>query len=95
VHENPRLFLGKVNIFEQDTLGYKCFRVPGVLKTRQSLLVFVESRRSSCGDQAPKDITLVMLIHMKPYSYTTVCLKSDDPLMAGGLLVRRYEVDIR
>lgn len=40
---------------------YECFRVPSVVRVPGSppvLVVFTESRIGSCGDQAPKDITM-------------------------------------
>eukprot|EP00037_Helgoeca_nana_P021128 m.212330 g.212330 ORF g.212330 m.212330 type:complete len:507 (+) comp25526_c1_seq1:71-1591(+) len=38
--------------------GYACHRVPAILTLPDgTLLVFAESRRPSCADQAPKDIT--------------------------------------
>eukprot|EP00051_Salpingoeca_urceolata_P033854 m.22478 g.22478 ORF g.22478 m.22478 type:complete len:387 (-) comp6832_c0_seq1:146-1306(-) len=48
-----------IDVFEANTYGYSCFRVPSAVLNGAtgSLFVFVESRISSCGDQAPKDIT--------------------------------------
>eukprot|EP00035_Acanthoeca_spectabilis_P039597 m.63677 g.63677 ORF g.63677 m.63677 type:complete len:505 (-) comp9670_c1_seq2:242-1756(-) len=39
--------------------GYACHRVPAaVVLPDNTILVFVESRRPSCADQAPKDVTM-------------------------------------
>jgi hypothetical protein len=45
-------------VYDNPSDGYSCFRVPSVVNTGMSILVFVESRRSSCGDQEPKDVNL-------------------------------------
>jgi sialidase-1 len=38
---------------------YSCFRVPSsVLLPNGEVVVYVESRIGSCGDQAPKDVTM-------------------------------------
>jgi len=57
-------FVEQTVIFNSDTrkspwnTNYTCFRVPTVARTKDKLLVFVESRIGSCSDQAPKDITM-------------------------------------
>ena len=46
-------------IFSAGQYGYHCHRVPAVVKTSNGhILVFVESRRDSCGDQTPKAINM-------------------------------------
>jgi hypothetical protein len=46
-------------IFTAGSRGYSCFRVPAAVRGPSGdLLVFSEARRTSCGDQAPKDIAL-------------------------------------
>jgi sialidase-1 len=56
----PPTPLGSVTVFEEGTLGYACHRVPGLVRLPGSgaLLLFVESRRDSCSDQAAKDVNL-------------------------------------
>eukprot|EP00937_MAST-01D_sp_MAST-1D-sp2_P005666 g5666.t1 len=44
------------SIFASGMGGYNCHRVPAAVNTGSSLLVFVESRHQSCGDQEPKDV---------------------------------------
>jgi hypothetical protein len=54
----------QVNVFVGGTKApwgttYNCFRVPSsVLLPNGDVVVFVESRIGSCGDQAPKDVTM-------------------------------------
>ena len=48
-----------VPVFTAGTSGYACFRVPGAVRSPSGdLLVFAEARRTSCADQAPKDVAL-------------------------------------
>jgi sialidase-1 len=44
------------SIFADGMGGYFCHRVPGMVNTGRSLLVFVESRHRSCHDQEQKDV---------------------------------------
>ena len=53
----PRFPLSQ--IFFAGQYGYDCHRVPAAIKTSNGhILVFVESRRTSCNDQAPKDVNM-------------------------------------
>eukprot|EP00040_Diaphanoeca_grandis_P044610 m.12929 g.12929 ORF g.12929 m.12929 type:complete len:493 (+) comp9524_c0_seq1:67-1545(+) len=50
-------------VFAAGMYGYSCHRVPALVSAldsmgRNVLVMFVESRRTSCADQAPKDINL-------------------------------------
>ena len=54
----------QVNVFVGDTRApwgttYHCFRVPSSVRLPSGdVVLFVESRIGSCGDQAPKDVTM-------------------------------------
>ena len=56
--------LAQVDVFVGHTAGswgttYFCFRVPSAVRMPSGeIVVFVESRIGSCGDQAPKDVTM-------------------------------------
>jgi len=45
-----------VDVFTADAGGYACYRVPSLVASDGILHMFVEARRTSCSDQAPKDI---------------------------------------
>jgi hypothetical protein len=51
-----------IDIFTAGVGGYACYRVPAAVRrpSDSALLVFVEARRPSCDDQAPKDIGLTV-----------------------------------
>ncbi|EDQ92063.1 uncharacterized protein MONBRDRAFT_22854 [Monosiga brevicollis MX1] len=50
----------QVDVFIGGTRGHACYRVPtAVTLPNNTVLMAVESRRTTCGDQAPKDIELV------------------------------------
>lgn len=52
-------FTDEQKLFEQQTFGYNCFRIPAVVRTNAgTLLAFAEGRVDSCADDG--DIDLVM-----------------------------------
>lgn len=46
------------DVFQSKIGGYSCYRVPSFIASNGALHVFVEARRPSCDDQAPKDILM-------------------------------------
>jgi sialidase-1 len=53
--QNPK----KSTVFENGENGYKCFRIPAIIKAKNGdLLAFAEARRENCGDYG--DVEIVM-----------------------------------
>lgn len=53
------LFSQSVTVFEKNTDGYACYRIPAIITTQKgSILAFAEARKTSCSDTG--DIDLVM-----------------------------------
>lgn len=47
-------------ILKPDTYGYKCYRIPALVKAKDgSLLLFAEGRKPSCGDTGTHDVVMV------------------------------------
>jgi hypothetical protein len=52
-------FLEKVDLFEAGKEGYKLYRIPGIVVTKQgSVLAYCEARKSDSGDWGPIDVLL-------------------------------------
>lgn len=52
-------FLEKVDLFEANTEGYKLYRIPGIVVTKQgTVLAYCEARKSDAGDWGPIDVLL-------------------------------------